>query len=112
MPLSFFMAMYVRCVWDIWEVVAHSHNAYQPPEVRPLDGPSFMYRNKLFYLELRQSPSAVVNWKYVEIYYTLNLLVSFATAYGMREMDVEVVVDGVGAFEGIIRYTGIPEATQ
>lgn len=48
----------------------------------------------------------------MELYYTLNLLVEFAAKYGMREMDVEVVVAGVGAFGGIIRYSGPAEELQ
>lgn len=111
-PLAIFLAVYVRCLWDIWRVVAHTQNAYQPPEVRPLDEPSFIHRDRMFHLELRQASSAVVNWKYVELYYTLNLLVEFAAKYGMREMDVEVVVAGVGAFGGIIRYSGPAEELQ
>lgn len=108
-PLLYFLGVHVRCLREIWSVVAHSQNAYQPPEVRPLDGPSFAYRNEIFHLELRQASSAVVNWKYVELYLTLNLILDFGAKYGMREMDIEVVVDGTGAFAGFIRYNGPPE---
>lgn len=111
-PIAFFLAMHVNCLWKIWDVVAHSQNVYQPPEVRPLDGPSFIYQHDMFQLELRQASSAVVNWEYVDLYCTLNLIVSFAAKYGMREMDVEVVVAGVGAFEGSIRYSGPWEALK
>ena len=104
--------MYIRCLWDIWNVVAHSQNAYQPPEVRPLDGPSFIDQNDMFRIELRQESSAVVNWEYVELYNTLNLVIAFAAKYGMREMDIEVVAAGVGAFGGNIRYSGPPEAIR
>ena len=78
--------------------------------VRPLDGPSFKYQNEMFYLELRQACSAVVNWQYVELYHTLNLTIDVVGKYGMREMDVEVVAAGLGAFGGFIRYNGPPEA--
>ena len=108
-PIHFFAGMYVRCLWDIWEVVAHRRNPYQPPEMRPLDGPSFTLQNEFFHLDLRQSPSAVVDWKYVDLYTTLNIIVSFAFKYDMREMDIEVVVAGVVAFGGFIRYIGPPE---
>ncbi len=111
-PIAYFAMMYVRCLWDIWNVVAHSQNAYQPPEVRPLDGPSFIYQNDVFRIELRQASSAVVDWEYVELYNTLNLLIGFAFKYGMREMDIEVVTAGVGAFGGVIRYSGPPEALR
>lgn len=111
-PLVFFDVMYVRCLWDIWHVVAHNQNTYQPPEVRLLDGPAFIYRNQMFYLELQQASSAVINWEYVELYCTLILIIEFAVKYRMREMDVEVVVAGIGAWGGIFRYNGPPEALQ
>ena len=66
----------------------------------------------MFYLELQQGSSAVVKWEYVELYCTLIIIVEFAVKYRMREMDVEVVVAGVGAYGGIIRYNGPPEALQ
>lgn len=104
--LETFVPTYVRCVWEIWGVVAHSKNAYEPPEVRPRDEPSFVYQNGMFYLYLRQASSAVVAWKYVEIYYTLNVMIEFATRYGMCEMEIEVVANGIGAFEGLVKYNG------
>lgn len=66
----------------------------------------------MFYLELQQVSSAVVNWEYVELYCTLILIIEFAVKYRMREMDVEVVVAGVGACGGTIRYNGPPEPSQ
>lgn len=109
-PLDLFVATYVGCLWKIWDVVAHSRNAYQPPEVRPVDEPSFIYQTRMFRLDLRQASSAIVPWKYVELYYTLNVIVEFAAKYGMREMEVEAVADGIGAFGGVIRYNG-PQGT-
>lgn len=111
-PLVFFIGMYVRCLWQIWSVVAHSPNEYQPPETRPLDGPVFEYQNEIFHLELRQASSAVADWEYEELYHALNIIIRFATKYGMREMDVEVLAAGVGAFGETISYVGPPEASQ
>ena len=111
-PPSCFFGMYVGCLWKIWKVVAHSQNAYQPPEVRPLDGRWFIYKNDRYYLELQQSSSAVVAWKYVEIYYALNIIAHFADEYGMREMNVEVVAGGTGGFGGTIKYIGALEALE
>lgn len=103
--LDLFVATYVRCIWEIWAVVAHSTNVYQPPEMRPLVEP-FIYQNSIYYLYLRQASSAAVTWKYVELYYTLNVMAEFANKYGMREMEIEVVADGIGAFGGVVRYNG------
>lgn len=104
--------MYVGCLWKIWKIVAHSQNAYQPPEVRPLDEPWFIYRNDKYYLQLKQASSAVVAWKYVEIYYALNIIAHFADKYVMREMNVHVVSGGTGAFDGTIKHIGAPEASE
>lgn len=111
-PLPIFIAAYVRCLWQIWSVVAHSPNYYQPPDELPLDGPVFEFQNVFFHLRLQRASSAVVNWKYVQLYETLNALIDFAATYNMREMDVEVVAAGVGAFGGVIRYSGPPGASQ
>lgn len=111
-PLSIFIAAYVRCLWQIWSVVAHSQNYYQPPEERPLDGPVFEYQNVFFHLRFRRASSAVVNWKYVQLYETLNALIEFAATYNMREMDVDVVAAGVEAFGGVVSYSGPPGASQ
>ena len=111
-PIASFFGMYVGCLWKIWNVVAHSQNAYQPPEVRPLDGRWFIYRNDKYYLRLEEASSAAVTWKYVEIYYALNVIAHFANKYGMREMNVQVVSGGTGAFEGTIKYIGAPEASE
>ena len=73
-----------------------------------MDEPSFILQNEIFHLELRQSSVAAVNWEYVNLYVALNLIMGFAGKYGMREMDVEVVVAGIGAFEGVINYNGPP----
>ena len=106
-PMVFFFAVYIRCIWKMWDVVAHNQTSFQPPDVRPIDGP-FVFWTDLFHLQLRQSPAAVVNWNYAELYVTLNLIAGFAAKYGMWEMDVEVVAAGVGAFGGTIRYIGPP----
>ena len=111
-PIASFFGMYVGCLWKIWKVVAHSQNVYQPPEVRPLDGRWFIYRNDKYYLRLEEASSAAVAWKYVEIYYALNIIAHFANKYGMREMNVQVVSGGTGAFEGTIKYIGTPEASE
>ena len=42
----------------------------------------------------------------MELYYTLNVMIEFASSYGMREMEIEVVADGIGAFGGVVRYNG------
>ena len=104
--------MYVGCLWKIWNIVAHSQNAYQPPEVRPLDESWFIYRNDKYYLQLEQASSAVVAWRYVEIYYALNIIAHFADKYGMMEMNIQVVSGGTGAFEGTIQHIGAPEASE
>ena len=47
-----------------------------------------------------------------KLHYTLNLIVSSAAKYGIREIDVEVVAVGLGAFGGNVRYNVSPEVLQ
>ena len=72
--------------------------------MRPRDKPTFIYQSDLFHLYLGQASSAAVAWKYVELYYTLNVIMEFSTKYGMREMEIEAVADGIGAFDGVVRF--------
>ena len=74
--------------------------------MRPRDKPTFIYQSKIFHLYLGQASSAAVAWKYVELYYTLNVLIEFAAKYGMREMEIEAVADGTGAFGGVVKFNG------
>lgn len=64
---------------------SHGQNAYQLPELKPVDGPSFIYLNEVFRLESQQAPWAAVNWKYVKLHHTLNLAAEFAAKYVCRK---------------------------
>ena len=42
----------------------------------------------------------------MELYHTLNVMIEFATEYGMREMEIDAVADGIGAFGGVVKFNG------
>ena len=55
---------------------------------------------------LKKTFSAVMEWEYGELFDTLTTLMAFAIRAGMWEMDIEVVVEGTGNFEGYVKYSG------
>lgn len=69
-----------------------------------MENQAFLYEHHGFEFVLKQALSAVVDWEYVELFWTLEAMVKFAVRWGMREMDVEVVAAGVGNFDGYVRF--------
>ena len=53
---------------------------------------------------LKRAHGAVVDWMYVEFFWTLETIMKFAISYGMWELEVEVVAGGVGNFDGWVKF--------
>lgn len=106
-PFEALTLLYIDCMADIWQKVAHETNTHHPPDAKPVENQAFLYEDHGFQFVLAQSHSAIVDWEYGELFDTLSAIMGFAVKYRTLEMDIRVVVRGLGNFEGYIKYTGV-----